>query len=51
MIARATGHRVAMLLSGRMRRVGTFDEVFDTTDPQVRSFYDYNFTGTAQEVR
>ena len=42
--ARQTGDRVAMLLEGRIARVGTFDEVFDTDDPQVRGFYDYNFT-------
>ena len=41
--AKATGDRVAMLLSGQMRRVGTFEEVFDTDDPQVKAFYDYNF--------
>lgn len=42
--ARATAHRVAMLLDGRMERVGTFHDVFDTTDPQVAGFYNYNFT-------
>ena len=42
--ARQTGDRVAMLLEGRIARVGTFDGVFDTDDPQVRGFYDYNFT-------
>lgn len=41
--ARDTGDRVAMLLDGRMERVGTFDEVFDSTDPRVTGFYDYNF--------
>lgn len=39
-----TSDRVAMLVDGRMLRLGTFDEVFDTDDPRVRSFYDYNFT-------
>lgn len=42
--ARMVGDRVAMLLDGRIARVGTFDEVFDTEDPAVRGFYDYNFT-------
>jgi phospholipid/cholesterol/gamma-HCH transport system ATP-binding protein len=42
--AKDTGDRVAMLLEGRVVRVGSFDEVFDTPDPQVKSFYDYNFT-------
>lgn len=41
--ARATAHRVAMLLDGRFSRIGTFDEVFDTNDQQVKDFYNYNF--------
>lgn len=44
--ARNTADRVAMLLDGQMQRVGSFAEVFDTTDPQVKSFYDYNFTNS-----
>ena len=42
--AKATGDRVAMLLEGKFTRVGTFDEVFDTDDEQIKSFYNYNFT-------
>jgi phospholipid/cholesterol/gamma-HCH transport system ATP-binding protein len=42
--ARSTGDRVAMLIDGTMLRVGSFDEVFDTTDPRITRFYDYNFT-------
>lgn len=41
--AKATADRVAMLLDGAMARVGTFEEVFNTTDARVRAFYDYNF--------
>ncbi|MEQ1506880.1 MAG: ATP-binding cassette domain-containing protein [Myxococcota bacterium] len=41
--AKQTSDRVAMLIDGKVLRTGTFDEVFDTTDPQVRAFYDYNF--------
>ena len=41
--ARMTGQRMAMLLDGEMHKVGTFDEVFDTTDPRIKGFYDYNF--------
>ncbi|MDO3644356.1 ABC transporter ATP-binding protein [Mucilaginibacter sp. L3T2-6] len=41
--AKETGDRVAMLLDGQFRRVGTFDEVFDTNDERVKPFYDYNF--------
>lgn len=46
--ARTTGQRVAMLLDGQMQRVGSFDEVFDSTDPRVKGFYDYNFTQPEQ---
>jgi phospholipid/cholesterol/gamma-HCH transport system ATP-binding protein len=42
--AKDTGDRVAMLLEGKMERVGTFEEVFDSDDPRVKAFYDYNFT-------
>jgi phospholipid/cholesterol/gamma-HCH transport system ATP-binding protein len=41
--ARATADRIAMLVDGKVHREGTFEEVFDTEDPAVRSFYDYNF--------
>jgi phospholipid/cholesterol/gamma-HCH transport system ATP-binding protein len=42
--ARHTGDRVAMLLDGRVLRIGSFDDVFDTDDPRIKSFHDYNFT-------
>ena len=41
--AKSTGDRIAMLLDGQFQRVGTFDEVFDTTDKRVKPFFDYNF--------
>ena len=41
--AKAVGNRVAMLLDGHFQRVGSFEEVFDTTDERVKPFYDYNF--------
>jgi len=41
--AKATGNRVAMLYDGEFIRKGTFDEVFQTTDEPIRSFYAYNF--------
>lgn len=40
---KAVGNRIAMLLDGQFQRVGTFDEVFDTTDERVTPFFDYNF--------
>jgi phospholipid/cholesterol/gamma-HCH transport system ATP-binding protein len=41
--AKETGDRIAMFVEGRFTRVGNFKEVFDTTDEQVKGFYDYNF--------
>ncbi|WP_432712047.1 ABC transporter ATP-binding protein [Pedobacter sp.] len=41
--AKMVGNRVAMLLDGRFPHVGTFDDVFNTNDERVKSFYDYNF--------
>jgi phospholipid/cholesterol/gamma-HCH transport system ATP-binding protein len=41
--AKTTGDRIAMLLDGKFERVGTFDEVFKTTDDRVKPFFDYNF--------
>lgn len=44
--ARATADRVAMLIDGRVVRIGSFDHVFESDDPQVQGFYDYNFVQT-----
>jgi phospholipid/cholesterol/gamma-HCH transport system ATP-binding protein len=44
--AKATGNRLAMLFDGRFIRVGSFEEVFNTDDEQVKSFFDYNFIET-----
>jgi phospholipid/cholesterol/gamma-HCH transport system ATP-binding protein len=41
--AKSTGDRIAMLLDGEFAREGTFEEVFDTQDERVKSFFDYNF--------
>jgi phospholipid/cholesterol/gamma-HCH transport system ATP-binding protein len=41
--AKNTGNRIAMLLDGKFLKVGSFDEVFDTNDDQVKGFYNYNF--------
>src|ERR1700754_1661750 len=41
--AKSTGDRIAMLLDGQFQRVGTFEEVFNTTDERVKPFFDYNF--------
>lgn len=41
--AKSTGDRVAMLLEGQFKRVGSFDEVFNTNDEHVKSFFEYNF--------
>ncbi|HEY4110195.1 ABC transporter ATP-binding protein [Puia sp.] len=41
--AKATGNRIVMLSEGRFLRQGSFEEVFDTTDPRIKDFYKYNF--------
>jgi phospholipid/cholesterol/gamma-HCH transport system ATP-binding protein len=41
--AKETGHRIAMLQDGNFMRLGNFEEVFDTDDIRVKSFFDYNF--------
>ena len=41
--ARTTGDRVIMLAEGRFLRQGSFEEVFESEDPKIRSFYNYNF--------
>jgi phospholipid/cholesterol/gamma-HCH transport system ATP-binding protein len=38
-----TADRVAILADGKVLRSGPFAQVFDSDDPHVRSFYDYNF--------
>lgn len=42
--AKNTGNRIAVLNEGKIIRQGSFKEVFDTEDPLIKSFYDYNFT-------
>ncbi len=41
--AKNTGNRIAMLLDGRFFKAGTFKEVFDTDNEQVKAFFNYNF--------
>jgi phospholipid/cholesterol/gamma-HCH transport system ATP-binding protein len=41
--AKATGDRVVMLLDGQFQHQGTFEEVFQSADERVKSFYEYNF--------
>lgn len=42
--AKVTGDRMAVLLDGQFKAIGTFDEVFARAkDERVKSFYDYNF--------
>ncbi len=41
--AKNTGNRIAMLLDGRFLKVGSFAEVFDSDNEQVKGFFNYNF--------
>jgi phospholipid/cholesterol/gamma-HCH transport system ATP-binding protein len=41
--AKFTSDRVAMLHEGKFLKVGTFEEVFDTDEIEMREFFNYNF--------
>lgn len=41
--AKNTCNKVAILLEGKFSTVGSFEEVFSSKDPQIQSFYNYNF--------
>jgi len=41
--AKETGDRLVMLSEGKFIRTGRFEDVFDTDDPRVKKFYNYNF--------
>jgi phospholipid/cholesterol/gamma-HCH transport system ATP-binding protein len=41
--AKNTGNRIAMMFEGQFLKIGTFKEVFDTNDEQVKGFFNYNF--------
>ena len=41
--AKETGDRVGMLLDGKFVKVGKFDEVFESDNKEIRSFFNYNF--------
>ncbi len=41
--AKSTGDRVAMLIDGKFIKEGTFEDVFNSDDERIASFYNYNF--------
>lgn len=41
--AKTTGDRLVMMFDGVVQKQGTFEEVFDSDDARIKSFYDYNF--------
>ena len=41
--AKTTGDKIAILIEGKFIKQGTFKEVFDSKDPKIKAFYDYNF--------
>ena len=41
--ARNTSNRMALLLEGKFERTGTFKEVFESSEEEVKGFYSYNF--------
>ncbi|MEO6546910.1 MAG: ATP-binding cassette domain-containing protein [Ferruginibacter sp.] len=42
--AKTTGDRLVMMFDGVVQKEGSFEEVFDSNDERIKSFYDYNFT-------
>lgn len=42
--AKTTGDRLVMMFDGIVQKQGTFEEVFDSEDERIKSFYEYNFT-------
>ena len=42
--AKMTADRIAMLLDGQFKKVGSFHEVFSVEDERIQSFYHYKFT-------
>lgn len=42
--AKSTADRIAIIAGGKFVRQGSFDDVFNTDDKNIRGFYDYNFT-------
>jgi phospholipid/cholesterol/gamma-HCH transport system ATP-binding protein len=41
--AKNTSNRIAMLYEGKFLKVGTFEEVFESNDEEVKGFFNYNF--------
>jgi len=41
--AKATGDRLMMLIDGKIASEGSFEQVFNSENEQIKSFYDYNF--------
>lgn len=41
--AKTTCNRIAILMDGQFIKTGSFDEVFDTEDEQIKAFFNYNF--------
>jgi phospholipid/cholesterol/gamma-HCH transport system ATP-binding protein len=42
--AKTTGDRLVMMFDGVVQKQGSFEEVFDSDDERIKSFYEYNFT-------
>jgi phospholipid/cholesterol/gamma-HCH transport system ATP-binding protein len=41
--AKTTANKLTMIVDGKFLKPGTFDEIFNSADANVRAFYDYNF--------
>jgi phospholipid/cholesterol/gamma-HCH transport system ATP-binding protein len=49
--AYAVGTRIAMLYEGRVRQVGTVEEIRNSTDPEVRQFIEGRANFSEAELR
>jgi phospholipid/cholesterol/gamma-HCH transport system ATP-binding protein len=49
--AKEVGDRLVMLYEGTFIRQGSFEEVFDTDDPKVKNFYNYNFIADHERTK
>ena len=41
--AKATGDRLMVMIDGKIASQGSFDEIFNSDNELIKSFYDYNF--------
>lgn len=48
--AKMTANKVTMLVDGKFLPPGSFEEVFNSSDENLKAFYDYNFITTNENI-